>query len=377
MKHILSCILCFAMLCGCSSSNSDKASDASNKLVLACWQKTPEIVALVEMYNNTDPVHPIVIKEYYNPDIDVDEALRQMDAALIAGERADLYCFGSLDLQRLVNGGFIADLMPYVESDSDFNDENYYMNILNLFRQGGKLYEMPCFFQLAGIRLPGSIVPDGMTGWTIQEYIDFDTALKEEDETLLAAKPQLILEFMAQYSIDAFMAADRSNCDFENEQFYALLNFVKKYAGGNGGTSVGMASWVMGIRVYIEDIEELGAQPKYVGYPDAERNGPCAMSLVSYGISSTTLYPDECWDFIKVTLSDEAYWEAGISEAFPLSKSALNEGIRAFSLSTGDEGSPLYGLTDMNGNFLEDDKTAEETARLIQNRVSTYLSEQQ
>lgn len=173
----------------------------------------------------------------------------------------------------------------------------------------------------------------------------------------------------------------------------------------------------MGIRTYIEDIETLGTQPKYVGYPDAERNGPCVMSLVSYGISSTTKYPDACWDFIKITLSNEAYFNEGIQEGFPLSKSALNEGIRAFSLSTGDEGSPLHGLTDMNGNyyipleeeyvpyidelldsvtharfryngvfrimseegkaFLENDKTAEETAHLIQNRVSIYLSEQQ
>lgn len=178
-----------------------------------------------------------------------------------------------------------------------------------------------------------------------------------------------------------------------------------------------MDTWVMGIFSYVNDIKELGTQPQYVGYPDAERNGPCVMSLVSYGISSTTEYPDECWNFIKITLSDKAYLNAGIQEGFPLSKSALNEGIRAFSLSTGDEGSPLHGLTDMNGDyyipleekyvpyiyelldsvtharfrysgvfsiireegeaFLENDKTAEETARLIQNRVSIYLAEQQ
>lgn len=243
MKRILACILCFALLCGCSSANSAASSETSGKLVLACWQITPQVVSLVEMYNNAYPEHPIVIKEYANPDVDVDEALRQMDAALVAGEKADLYCFGSLDLQRLINGGFIADLMPYVEADTDFSDENYYMDILDMFRQSGKLYEMPCFFQLAGICLPDGVVPDEMTGWTVQEYIDFDTALKAENQTVLAAKPQLILESMAQYSIDAFIAADRSSCDFENEEFYEMLNFVRDYAGGNGGTPL---EWIHG-----------------------------------------------------------------------------------------------------------------------------------
>ncbi len=417
MKRILSCILCFTILCGCSSTSSSTSAETSGKLVLACWQATPQVVSLVEMYNSAYPEHPIIIKEYNNPDIDVDEALRQMDAALVAGDKADLYCFGSLDLQRLINGGLIADLTPFVEADSDFDDKNYYMDILDMFRQNGKLYEMPCFFQLAGICLPDGVVPDEMTGWTVQEYIDFDTALKAKNQTVLSMAPESMLAFMVQYSIDAFISENRSSCNFENEDFYELLNFVKDYANGNGGDSVGMDTWVMGIFSYVNDIKELGTQPQYVGYPDAERNGPCVMSLVSYGISSTTEYPDECWNFIKITLSDKAYLNAGIQEGFPLSKSALNEGIRAFSLSTGDEGSPLHGLTDMNGNyyipleekyvpyiyelldsvtharfrysgvfsiireegeaFLENDKTTEETARLIQNRVSIYLAEQQ
>ena len=173
----------------------------------------------------------------------------------------------------------------------------------------------------------------------------------------------------------------------------------------------------MGVLTYISDIDRLKTQAKYVGYPDAERNGPCVMSLVSYEISSTTEHPDECWDFIKLTLSDEAYLNAGIDDAFPLSRSALEQGISAFQLSTGNENSPLYGLTDMDGEyyvpldaeyvpyiyelldsvtharfrysgvytiineegsaFLENDKSAEETAKLIQNRVSIFLSEQQ
>ena len=353
MKRILSCILCFTILCGCSSTSSSTSAETSGKLVLACWQATPQVVFLVEMYNSAYPEHPIEIKEYDNPDLDVDEALRQMDAALVAGDKADLYCFGSLDLQRLINGGLIADLTPFVEADSDFDDKNYYMDILDMFRQNGKLYEMPCFFQLAGICLPDGIVPDEMTGWTVQEYIDFDTALKAKNQTVLSMDPESMLAFMVQYSIDAFISENRSSCNFENEDFYELLkNPGKDYANGNGGDPVGMDTWVMGIFSYVNDIKELGTQPQYVGYPDAERNGPVRqLSLVGFGISRTTEYPAECWDFIKITLSDEAYLNAGIQEGFPLSESALNEGIRAFSLSTGDEGSPLHGLTDMNGDY--------------------------
>ena len=415
MKRILACVLCFSILCGCSTASGSNAAP-ENKLVLACWQAT-RVAPMVELYNSLHPEMPIEIKEYYNPNIDVNQALTQMNAELVAGDQVDLYCFGSLDLQRLINSEMVADLIPFVESDQTFNDENYYMDILEMFQINGKLYEMPCFLQLAGICLPDNLVPDGMTGWTIQEYIDFDAALQDENKTVLSMEPETLLSFMAQYAIDTFISEDRSSCDFDNEAFYELLNFVKDDANGNGGTPVGMGTWVMGVLTYISDIDRLKTQAKYVGYPDAERNGPCVMSLVSYGISSTTEHPDECWDFIKLTLSDEAYLNAGIDDAFPLSRSALEQGISAFQLSTGNENSPLYGLTDMDGEyyvpldaeyvpyiyelldsvtharfrysgvytiineegsaFLENDKSAEETAKLIQNRVSIFLSEQQ
>lgn len=417
MKRFIAGFLCLVMLCGCSTqSTPDTSTESKTKLVLACWQAIPQVLSLVEKYNAMYPNMPIEIKEYYNPDINVDQALRQMDAALVSGDRVDLYCFGSLDLQRLINGNLIADLMPYVEADSDLNNENYYMDILEMFQRNGMLYEMPSFFQIAGIRLPSAAVPEEMTGWTFDEYIELDNALKADGKTVLSMKPRLMLEYLAQYSVDTFFNDDLSQCQFENEDFYALLNFVRDYASGNGGEPIGMDTWILSLSTYIDDIEALGGQPKYVGYPDVEKNGPCVMSFVSYGISSSTAYPEACWNFIKMTLSEDAYLDAGLNEGFPLSRKALTKAMEQFQLSTGDENSPLHGLTDPNGNyyvplnstyvpyiyelidsvtharfrysgvfsiireegsaFLEDDKTAEETANLIQNRVSIYLSEQ-
>jgi multiple sugar transport system substrate-binding protein len=386
-------------------------------LVLACWQGTEDVTALVERYNGAYPEMQIQIKEYYNSDIDVDDALTRMNAELVAGKQADLYCFGSMDLQRLLNSGLVADLMPYVEADPEFTEDNYYMNILEMFQQGTKLYEIPCFFQLAGICLPSSYVPDGMTGWTVQEYIDFDNTLKQDGKTVLSMEPQMMMEFLSQYSIDAYISQDLRQCQFENQDFYQLLNFARDNAGGNGGDPIGMGTWVMGLLSYADDIQTLGEQPNYVGYPDAAGDGPCVMSLVSFGISSSTAHPEACWEFMKVALSDDAYLDSGLKVGFPLSKSALDKAIQAFQWSTEDERSPIHGLTDQNGDyyvpledgaasyvyelldsvtharfryrsvcsiindeasaFLESDKSAEETAALIQNRVSILLSEQE
>lgn len=397
--------------CGCGG----ESAEAERGLILACWQNTEEIQTAVFQYNSTHPELPVTIREYYNPEVDIDQAIDQMNADLVAGRQVDLYCFGSLDLQSLINAGLVADLTPYVSDDPDLCDENYFMHILDLFRQDGTLYEMPSTFQLAGICMPAELIPEGMDGWTVEEYQALDGELARSGQTILSEKPRIMLSSLAQYSMDAFFSEDRSRCQLEDPEFYRLLDFAKNHAAGNGGEAVGMDTWLMNVSEYAQHIQMIGGQPVYLGFPSPERSGPAVMSLVSYGVSSNTEHTEECWDFLKITLSGEFYLQAEHIQGFPLSRTVLEQEIEAFGYSTGDERSPVHGLTDSNGDyyvpleeqyvpylyellesvnharfryagvyaliceegeaFLAGDQTAETTAEVLQNRITTYLEE--
>lgn len=401
----------FTIIAGCTSRSNH---ESSKHLVLACWVADAEIKRLVDQYNTQYPDLPIEITEYYNPNVDVDSALTQMNADLLSGKIVDLYCFDSLNLQGLINNGYVADLQPFIEKDGDFLAGKYYENILDQFQQDGSLYEMPSCFQLAGICIPSDLISNDISGWSVDGYIAFDNTLKSTQQTILSMDPQLLLEYMAQYSMDSFV--DINQCQFECEEFYQLLEFIKEHARGNGGQSIGYGTWVFGVPSYVSDKNQLGTTPHYLGYPDTEKDGPCAMALISYGISSTTNNPNECWNFIKLTLDDDIYCSINSKTGFPLSRSALDKALELYSISTEDEQSPLYGLTDDSGAYyvpldsddiatirstiesvhharfrydgvfniireegqayLADDKPVEEVARLIQNRVSIFLAEQ-
>lgn len=415
MKRTNVCILLLLVIslvfcCGCGG---ESAAETEQGLVLACWQATEQVQRAAALYNSTHPELPITIREYYNPDVDVNQAIDRMNAELVAGRQVDLYCFGSLDLQSLINAGLVADLTPYVSGDPDLCDENYFMHILDLFRQDGALYEMPSTFQLAGICMPGELVPEGMDGWTVEEYLALDGELAKTGQTILSEKPSAMLSSLAQYSIDSFFSEDRSR--FEDPEFYRLLDFAKNHAAGNGGEAVGMDTWLMNVMEYAQHIQMLGGQPVYLGFPSPEPSGPAVMSLVSYGISSTTEHPEACWEFLKTTLSEEYYLQTETIPGFPLCRAALEKTVEAYGYSTGDERSPLHGLTDPNGDdyvpleeqyvpylyallesvgharfryagvyalvcqegeaFLAGDQTAETTAQVLQNRVTIYLEE--
>lgn len=416
MSKLLKCIsfLCIFQLFSMSLTACSAEETDSSHLVLACWVADYTITEIVNQYNLEHPELPIEITEYISEDIDPDVAIQKMNAALIAGQSADIYCFDSMNLQGLINAGLVMDLNKHIKPDQDFTDDNYNMDILRMFEQGGCLYEMPCCFQVAGICLPRDTIGSDISGWTTDEYIAFDQNLAESGRTVLQMSPQLMLEYMSQYSMSAFV--DNSACQFDTSEFYETLEFIRDYAEGNGGMPLGYDTWIFGIPSYASDKQKLGTTPQYLGYPDSERNGPCAFALMSFGISSTTSFPEECWTFIKRTTDTDIYLRYFSSLGFSLSYEAMECALELYTYPTDDTRSPLYGMTNDDDEYYspistEDydaiyslmdsitharyrydgifdiiseegqayfagDKDTVETARLIQNRASIYLSEQ-
>lgn len=416
MKKFKNCLCIFSVfqillscLTACGSEDSEK-----QHLILACWVADYAITEIVNQYNTEHPELPIEIKEYKSEDVNADVAIKRMSADLIAGQTVDIYCFDSMNLQGLINAGLVADLNKYIEQDYDFNNANYNMDILKMFEQGACLYEMPSCFQVGGICLPSDAVDADISGWTIDEYIKYDQKLEESGYTVLQMDPQLMLEYMSQFSMGAFV--DTSSCKFDTVEFYETLEFIRDYAKGNGGKALGYGTWVFGIPSYASDKQHFGSAPKYLGYPDSDRNGSCAFALTSFGISSTTAFPDECWAFIKLTTNTDIYLSYFSSFGFSLSREAMDKALELYSYSTNDARSPMYGMTndkeeyyspispdDFNEiyslldsitharyrndgvfqiiseegqAYFAGDKDTEETARLIQNRASIYLPEQ-
>jgi ABC-type glycerol-3-phosphate transport system substrate-binding protein len=209
---------------------------------------------------------------------------------------------------------------------------------------------------------------------------------------------------------------DTSSCQFDTVEFYETLEFIRDYAEGNGGKTIGYGTWVFGIPGYASDKQNLGITPQYVGYPDSDRNGPCAFALTSFGISSSTEFPDECWEFIKQITDVDSYLNYFSSLGFSLSYQAMNEALELYSYPTDDTRSPMYGMTNDEEEYyspisIEDydiiyslldsitharyrydgifqiireegqayfagDQSTADTAQFIQNRARIYLSEQ-
>ncbi len=70
-----------------------------------------------------------------------------MNTEIISGHAADVLLLSNLPFQSYGEKNILEDLLPYMESDPEFNMADYRENVLNAFKQGDKLTALPTGFQ--------------------------------------------------------------------------------------------------------------------------------------------------------------------------------------------------------------------------------------
>ena len=170
---------------------------------------------------------------------------------------------------------------------------------------------------------------------------------------------------------------------------------------------------------WTEKMGHFGGDMIYVGFPCESKQGAIISAGLELAVGGTSKYKDQAWEFIKYFLKDE--YQESIQWQFPLKKSVMSK-LADKALNPPKEGDEdwYYGqdtywiggqdvkigtidkagidyvdsyiasitrfyrpdtgietiITEETDAFFNGAKTAEECAKLIQNRVQTYVSEQ-
>lgn len=408
-------ILMVFLIALCSGCGGDSKEAEGTVLHLTCWIEDMELDRLIEMFEKEHPGVTVEVKQYYDDATDFATATSRMNAELSTGGDVDLYYLeNAIDVMALVNAGLLADLYPLMESDESFAAEDYYNNVWEAMELYSALYEMPAGFQIGAIVGPQTLLGD-RAGWTVEEYKAF-VSQQAEPETVLPQPRSTMLHNMMAYAMFDYIDMDAGTCSFDNESFVNWLEFVASFPEYVDNTVAAEAQvkggWTSGLYHYIQYRDEFGDALQFVGFPSDSAYNPCIDALLSFGISSQTEQSELCWEFIKTMLSQEYQEQVIAYSSFPMRKSVFEAQLTASMLASTEEGAlvsadsvlgPLTqaetdGLRDLvsglsvirfrytdvtniiedeTNSFFNGDKTADDVAKIIQNRVSIYLSEKQ
>lgn len=388
---------------------------------------------------NKDVRIEVVDYSQFNTEDDYSAGVTKLNTEIISGNVPDIFVSDQLPIEQYGAKGLLYDLYTLIDADGELSRESFIPNILKAMESDGKLYSIASSFGIMSLVGNADVVGEEM-GWTLQEMMDVINAHPEVQYVLDPGTTKAaILQTMLALNLNEYVDWATGECSFNSQDFIDMLDFLKMFPEeftyddpGTGPYELMSDGRQLLLQYDLRDfvdyqtcIVSTKGEAVFKGYPTAEGVG----NVLSYAdsplcISTACKAPEEAWRFISSLLdedSDEIEYFSGLpinaraydaAEAEAMKKEtykdeetgevkewprrtvgwgdftidiyamtkeeaqALRELINSTDRSAAYDKNVMNIVSEELQPFFSGAKSAEDTARLIQDRVGIYVNEQ-
>lgn len=377
-----------------------------------------QLGSLIQEWNCTHPNCIIEIKDYsvYNTEGDTRAGEMRLAADIASGNIPDMYDLSRiyalyegeaderLSVGLLARRGMLEDIYPYISSDSELSYSDFYENLFSAMEIGGCLYEVVDGWEILTAIAPASVL-DPENEWTYNAL----NAIVSRDGRFSTLFPLNMnrmdrLEYLVDASGSKLIDWEIGECYFDSDYFISLLEAAKtlpetvEQEDSEQYTSLLSMRQVSVFNVNQDIWNIYGGDYAYVGLPEL---GNVARLNECYGISAFSQHKDVCWQFLRQLLLPGRA-PAGSSIRRDYNENRRQEDMeylrtvdiytycpivdelyeQAFSLMekidlVSRHDPQIWSIVQSAvGAYFAGDKTAEQTARIIQSKAAIYIAEQ-
>ena len=369
-------------------------------------------------FNTSQNKYKIVVRDYsqYNTTESDTAGLEQLGLDIAAGDIPDLYDLHGIPMERYAALGLLEDLYPYLDADNEFSRDDIIPSFLSAMETDGKLCYIAPHFSIRTFIAPHGSLSEN---WTFSDLLALANGI---DPFADCVTQHDLLRDMAGGADSPFVDWASGQCFFDSEEFIDLLRFAALLPTAERGqfeeyepADYAPTLWIglIGSPIsLLADSAQMGTAVDAVGFPGAEGTRYLAEPVREiFAISAQSEHKDGAWAFLRTMLSEKK--QSGNS--IPITRAAYDAVIAEEKEYI--EGGAVIELPDANGEWCEypitmenldtfdnlvnsvtgvyeydsslmeiiwseaqgffaGDKTAEDTAKNIQSRVSIYMAEQ-
>ncbi len=393
-----------------------------------------DLEEIVIAYNKQETGVRIILEDYASYNTIEDQTLghAKLREDLLDGIVADIVCTDGLNFESLSGKGLFADWYELMDADEEFDRSDYLENYFKSMEYHGKLQKLGVSFHVRTALAKTEHIGETQ-GRMLTEMMELP--MPDHMQPFGFYNQQFATEFWFTAAQSSFIDRDKAVCYFNTPDFVKLLELIKTYSADEYKgiwefTQIGEQPPMEDAMAYQEDrllvyfmtisqpIDYYAATRTvfrdtpvtFIGYPTAkEGNGGVFQSDFTLSVNAQSEEKDAVWDFMKYLLSEK--YQKKLNASLPVHKGVLDEklmlGTKQFMATTIFDGinvnigaaTPesmemlseyiyqidtafysdpvvtqiLYEEAEM---FLAGDQSAENCAKMMQSRVSIYLSEQ-
>lgn len=362
----------------------------------AAFTASPALLAL----NGTDDNYYYVMTE---------TTKQELALQLTAGEVPDLvlmsssYLDGPGDMVNTTSNVF-ADLYPYLDADPELGRDSFLPNMLDGLSTNGELHALYNSTEIISLAALEKYVGDGKN----LSIDDFRRIIAENDELAAMFGPWMtksnLLGWICSTCINDYVDYANGTCDFNNDSFKALLEWCSEMNPDYEGEVMpeGYATYSEDeALLHLNDYMNIATlansmYPIDVGFPGGAGNGGyyyCSNSL-GMAIPAAGENKDGAWNFIRSQLRLDAQLRLDDYDGLPVNMEAMQRSIDAIAVSdpaqaaritelltgisavvSGSDAALRETILDCAKAYFNGDRGLDETAALIQDRMSLYMAE--
>lgn len=296
----------------------------------------------------------------------------------------------NMNLSTLERMGALQDLYGLMDSGGVSRDD-LLGNMLSLLEFNSQLPVIPCQFRINTIYTDKKY--NAPENWTLEEFLD--TALTLPDNIGISNSSQSAeLRDLMTMCLDSFVDRTQGTCNFESALFIKLLEAIKAKSPADDVDDPDLIYEdyllhyifpLFKLSDMCDTIEEIEDKAVFNGFPDS--NGAQLSFYDLLGITTGCNDPEGAWTFISYVIRGTRYCSIlkskvdeqieSIRQNYSEKTADLVENMVTTASTMTESFSPVPDIVvEEAAAYFAGDKTAEETAKIIKNRVSTYLAEQ-
>ena len=285
-------------------------------LKLACVYSDIDLKQNITEFNKTHPDIRIELKDYSNEE----DPYLKFSADLAAGNVPDLYDVsldvGGMSIEEAVKKNMLEDLTQYIENDPDISEDDFLESIMNYTKIDGKIYYIPSAFEINSLMAKKSEMGD-KTGWTLEEMIEYINSKPESARLFEMDNKEYALMRILYSCSDEFVDWEKGECYFDSPLFKELLKITNR--GSNEEPDWGNTDYVddlkSGEQLFLTGIVNpnnwnvykvyFGDEVNCIGFPNKDRAGLRCQMYDAVAISTTCADKEAAWEFVKFCVSKE------------------------------------------------------------------------
>lgn len=401
--------------------------EMKGEITVSCFYEEEFLSASAEKFMKIYPDVKVTINSYQGEGgvNAVDNYLAYLNTKIMTGKAEDILSTTFLPIKKYSEMGVFEDLSPYVSSMPEFNEENYFMNVLLAAREdSGELYLLPYIARFQTI---------GFSKELLSGHTDFEKELSSEGShrfsSAMAIAKQLVDETdkpnafltligevdfthrLFQDSLRQFIDVDKKEVYLDTPEYIELLKYVKDLLeNGYFESSIDFYN----VEYYLAAIVDLDVQAAFYSLDESAGDVYCMPIADAAGNVSISANPcvslnsasenkKLAWEFIRYLLSEEAQTQPSVLGAAvnrqgfeaaveryhgfysngnkntSITKEAYHDVLETWMNQINDcdtlDSDILWMVDEENSKYFSGQQTAEDTAGNLQRQLEQYFNE--